>query len=782
VERQPSARPEHDWNRRVARECYIPNARARIMDGHGRIVDLVNNYNYLSFNYGPTLLSWLEKAYPHDYRRLIDADRDSCRRFDGHGNAIAQAYNHMILPLALPRDMDTQIRWGLADFRKRFGREAEAMWLPETACNDAALAALAAHGLKYALLAPGQALRVRPIGAEAWTEVSAGNIDTRRAYRWSQGKLSLALFFYDGGLSHGVAFEKSMVDAKAWADRIAAAFDPAADEAQLVSICTDGESYGHHEHFGEMGLAHLVAKELPSRKVAVVNYGLFLAKNPPRWEVEIKPGSDGLGTSWSCSHGVARWTDACGCGAEGRQLLWRRPLREALDWLRDHVAAVFEREGGRILNSPWAARDAYIDVILDRSDENVARFMAVQLKVPDSAETRKKALQLLEMQRHALLMYTSCGWFFSDISGIEAVQNLQYAARAVDLAREAAGVDLEKSLTARLVLAPSNYSEQRDGENIYRKLALAGRVSEDQVAAHHAVSLLLCDGEKAWPVGHFQTLSSAVVRHHAAGARFAVGRVRLRSGVTSAEFARVFLSVGLPNYTLLAFVRPDDMSQGEYESLVDRVTALRDDSEIDPVRIAGAWFPQPPCRFSDLLNDERERVLRCIVDKRRSLWEDSPLLNLEECVALAEQHAQLGLDLPPGLRGQSEAALDAWLHRRARAFMTAPDADQGDIVASMVRARAAGLAAPSASAEEAWDRCFVMVMDNLDKEFNAVWLRRLSNLARTATGMGLRRWRFRAQNRFFELLKSLPAQSDEKVRLIGEIDEAARLLDILADV
>ena len=792
VERQPSARPEHDWNRRIARECYIPNGYARILEGAGgRIARIVDNYEYLSFNFGPTLLSWFEKAFPHDYRRLIEADQASCRRLGGHGNALAQAYNHMILTLASPRDLLTQIRWGLADFRHRFGRKPEAMWLPETACNDAVLKALIEHGLEYVLLAPSQALRVRAIGAQQWYDVSNGSVDTRRAYRWSapgsDGGKSIALFFYDAGLSQGVAFEKVMADSKSWADRIAAAFDPvppvgtAPGVPQLVSLCTDGESYGHHEHFGEMGLASLLARELPERGVEVVNYGFFLAENPPQWEAEIKPGPDGLGTSWSCSHGVSRWTDACGCGAEGRQLGWRRPMREALDWLRDHLAQLYEREGERLFKDAWQARDAYIAIVLDRREETLAAFMADHLKVPDAPEARQKALRLLEMQRHAMLMYTSCGWFFSDISGIEAVQNLQYAARAVELAREAAGVDLEGGLTARLRLAPGNHPKFKDGEIVYHELASAGRVGEDLAVAHAAVSLLFCAPASARPLGHFETLACETARGEAADARLCAGRITLRSGLTAAPFSRVFLAAALPDCAVKVFVRPADLPPEQFDGLAGRVRAQTPAAASDLAALAGGIFATPPFGFSDLRADERERILACVVETSRAVWEASPPLSLGECLSLVEQHSQLGLDLPAGLRGQADAALDALLHRRAREFLERPDDDLAGVSGAVARAKAVGLAPASASAENAWEKCFAMVLAGLEREVSAVWLRRLAALVRAAKEMGLTRWRFRTQNRFFALLERLPAQGEERVRLAGEIDEAARLLEIAAD-
>ncbi|MDD5656903.1 MAG: DUF3536 domain-containing protein [Elusimicrobia bacterium] len=780
VERQYSAHPEHDWNRRIARECYIPNTCARLLDSEGRIEQLVNNYAHISFNFGPTLLDWFEKTYPRDYRMLIEADQESCRRLEGHGNALAQAYNHMILPLANPRDLHTQIRWGLADFRRRFGRKAEAMWIPETACNDAVLQALIDHEMKFAILAPNQAARVRPIGAANWSDVSAGPPDPRRAYRWSapgsHGKRQIAVFFYDAGLSHGVAFEKVMVDARAWAQRVTAAFDAQPSAPQLVSICTDGESYGHHEHFGEMGLCRLLTSELPGERVEVVNYAYYLAKHPPQWEVEIKPGADGLGTSWSCSHGVARWKDACGCGADGKQLAWRRPMRQALDWLSRHLAAVFEREGARLFKDPWRARDAYIDVILDRGEESTARFMAAELAVGDSPESRLKALQMLEMQRHALLMYTSCGWFFSDISGIEAVQNLQYAARAVELARRAAGVDLEGGLVARLAQAPSNYSEHGDGGKVYRKLALRGRVSQDLAAAHHGVSLLFSEAGQGWPIGNFQTVESAAQLSRGEAGSVAAGRAAMRDGVTGEVFSRIFLAANRPGFKIDAYVRPDEAPDAA-RALQERVKAWSGQGELDPEGWARGVFPSPPFGFEDLPADEGERILQIVMEGRRKHW-TACAPDMLECLSLAEQHWRLGLEQPPGLRGRTEDAVEAWLRRRAKEFL---DGDEGalsglgDIVS---RARRAGLAVPSRSTEDVWGGCFRRVVDDLERRFDAAGLRRLCALVGAAGEMGLQEWRFRTQNRFYRLLRQ-GAQDD--VLLAGEVDEAARRLGISAE-
>ncbi len=757
VERQPSAKPEHDWNRRIARECYITNAHARIMDGKGRIVELVNNYEYLDFNFGPTLLSWFAETYPRDYRLLLEADRKSIARLD-HGSAMAQAYNHMILPLASPRDRDTQIRWGLADFRHRFGREAEALWIPETACNDEVLAALADHGLQYAVLAPGQAWRVRPIGTEEWTDVSSGGLNCRRPYLWTDGERRLALFFYDADLSHAVAFKKVMSDAKAWAGSIEAAFSPEAEEPELVSLCTDGESYGHHEHFAEMGLAQLLKHELPSRHVEVVNYSRYLARHPLQWEAQIQPGPDGVGTAWSCAHGVDRWKDACGCGGDKEKLLWRKPLREALDWLRDRLAEVYEVEGQKIFRDPWQARDAYIQVLLDRREKTLARYLAENLRVPDSPAVRQKALRLLEMQRYSMFMYTSCGWFFSDIAGIEAVQNLQYAARAIELARLAAGVDLEEGLCSRLKRAPSSDPEQKDGEAVYRKSALSARVSEDIVAVHHAVSTFL--DQEPLPWGNFHVVDSQVVRRSAAEAELAAGRVTLRDTSTASSFSRIFLAAFFSNGKVRVFVHHAEVSSSQYEALLERVSRVGPGEPADLPVLAKALFTDDPFSFSDLPPDEQERLLKMFVDKKRPSWEEP---DWAEYLAAAERYAELGLDVPVGLRGYCEADFDAWLHAKAREFLKDPDIDLSKVTTAVARARAAGLHAPSAEAEDAWERCFLLVLWNLEKKFDAHGLKRFISLARAATQMGFHRWRFRAQNRFCALLKHLPEKIDDKL-------------------
>jgi alpha-amylase/alpha-mannosidase (GH57 family) len=345
IETEESAHPFHDWNERIARECYRPNAHARILDGKSKILEIINNYSSISFNFGPTLLPWLEKHFPSVYQRILEADRESLRRF-GRGNAIAQVYNHIIMPLANNRDKETEILWGMADFEKRFHRKPEALWLPETAVNYATLRVLVKYGMRYLILSPFQALRVKPLGGKKWTDVSQGRIDTTRPYRCfiqdASGKKLLDqfidIFFYNGIISKEIAFGDLLKDGNHFCNRFTQFHQESKQRPQLIHVATDGETYGHHMKFGEMALAYALDKGFPTRGLELINYGSFLKRFPPVHEVEIDEGPKGEGTSWSCGHGVGRWKENCGCstgGQPGWNQEWRKSLREGLDFLRD---------------------------------------------------------------------------------------------------------------------------------------------------------------------------------------------------------------------------------------------------------------------------------------------------------------------------------------------------------------------------------------------------------------------------------------------------------------
>ena len=427
VAAEPSAAPYHDWNERIERESYRAVVAARVYAPDGRIAHIVNTLASISFNFGATLLEWLERETPGTYAAVLEADRASRARHAGHGNAIAMPYHHVIMPLASRRDKITEVRWGIADFRRRFGRGPEGMWLPETAVDPETLDVLAAEGIAFTILAPHQV-------EQAPADGSAGR------YRTSGGR-SIALFVYDGPISHDVAFGSLLKDASAWAERLLAP-GKRGHERRLVAVATDGETYGHHHKFGEVALAW-VLRELERRRDArVENFAAFLARHRPEQEVKLVAP-----TSWSCAHGVERWRADCGCRMAPErptQQRWRAPLREALDWLAGELHARFEQEGGALFADPWAARDAYGT---DRTADGRAR-------------------ELLEMERNALRMFTSCGWFFDDIAGIETIQILRYAARAIELA----GADaprLEAGVLERLARAQSNERAEGTGRDVY---------------------------------------------------------------------------------------------------------------------------------------------------------------------------------------------------------------------------------------------------------------------------------------------------------------------------
>jgi alpha-amylase/alpha-mannosidase (GH57 family) len=535
VEREAGAEPFHDWNERIYSECYRPNAYARILDDHGRIERIVNNYAHLSFNFGPTLLSWMERHHSLTYARILEADRISAKVRGGHGNAIAQAYNHAILPLANERDRITQVRWGMRDFEHRFGRKPEAMWLPETACNDKTLATLIEEGLKYVILSPYQAHRIRKIGDTEWHDASGGKIDTGVAYRWFHrdgSKRHIDIFFYDGIRSRAVAFEGILRSSRALIEQFTRA---TGGPGRIISAATDGESYGHHSKWGDRCLAHAMEVEAPKAGFWVTNYGEFLERHPPVFEVEIAHGPDGLGTSWSCAHGVGRWYRDCGChtgGGDGWTQTWRTPLRKALDVVRDRAIYVFESIGGELFHDPWAARDAYIDVILDPRQHR-EKFLERHAKKRLDEGDRARALTLLEMQRHAQLMYTSCGWFFSDVSGIETVQILKYASRALDEMQYLEITPPKEAFFEVLAAARSNKKDVGSGADVFRKLVETTRVTPRRVAAHLTMTSLVDGTPQTGEIGLYNFEQKKLERRQDGRITMCTGQVILRDRATT---------------------------------------------------------------------------------------------------------------------------------------------------------------------------------------------------------------------------------------------------------
>ncbi len=554
IELQDSAYPYHDWNERITAECYAPNSASRILTGDDRIQAIVNNYARISFNFGPTLLAWLEHEVPEVYQSILAADRESRQRFSGHGSAMAQAYNHIILPLANSRDKKTQVLWGIRDFEHRFARKPEGLWLPETAADLETLEILAGEGIKFTVLSPYQASHVRPLGGRAWRDVSGGRIDPSTPY-WVRlpSRRSIAVFFYDGPISRAIAFEQVLSRGEDLAHRLCGAFCDSRERPQLVHIATDGETYGHHRSHGDMALAYALQYLESGNCARLTNYGEFLEKHPPAHEARIFERS-----SWSCAHGVERWKADCGCNTgmrAGWNQRWRAPLRDALNWLRDELAGQFEKRGRELFRNPWKARDEYISVVLDRAPESIARFFDMHATHPLDACEQVRALKLLELQRHAMLMFTSCGWFFDELSGIETVQVIQYAARALQLGEQLFGGGLEEGFTARLELARSNLPEHSDGKTIYRKFVRPAMIDLEKVGAHYAVSSLFEDFPASSRIYSYDVEREELQVSEQGNTRLALGRATITSQITRESETLSFGVLHLGGHNLSGGVR-----------------------------------------------------------------------------------------------------------------------------------------------------------------------------------------------------------------------------------
>jgi alpha-amylase/alpha-mannosidase (GH57 family) len=612
IEIQDSAHPYHDWNARITAECYARNTAARILDDRGRIVRITNNYARMSFNYGPTLLSWMERNRPDVYAAILEADRLSQERFSGHGSALAQPYNHLIMPLANLADRATQVLWGVRDFKHRFGRPPEGMWLPEAAVDLETLVVMAEAGIRFTILSPHQADRIRPFGADDWQDVSDGSINPRQPYlQRLPNESRIAVFFYDGPISRDVAFNNLLNDGGNFADRLIGAFDGVVEEAQLVHLATDGETFGHHHRFGDMALAYALEKIDTDDAARLTNYGEFLEIRPPEWQVEIKEN-----TSWSCVHGVERWKSNCGCHSGRRPQWhqeWREPLRNALDWLRDRLSEVYTRSADGLLENPWMARDDYIAVILDRSDVNIESFLRRHMTGPPDNTTRSRALKMLEMQRQAMLMYTSCGWFFDELSGIESVQVLQYAGRAVQLAGELTGDDIEAPFLDRLAAAKSNIPKHKDGRHIYQKWVKPAHVDLKKAAAHYAISSFFEDYPERVTLFCYslENLDSAAA--DAGRSKIAAGRARITSQTTreSAAFSYAVLHMG--DHNISCGISMDDTfdDSGMRRDLMETF----DRSDLPELfRTLGLYFPDAVYSLTSLFRDEQRKVLDTILE------------------------------------------------------------------------------------------------------------------------------------------------------------------------
>lgn len=681
VETQDSAAPYHDWNERVTAECYAPNGAARIVNAENRIIRILNNYGRMSFDFGPTLLSWLEANAGRVYRMILDADANSQKRFGGHGSAMAHVYNHVILPLASTRDRITQIRWGIADFERRFQRKPEGMWLAETAVDTQSLELLAAAGIRFVVLAPHQCARVRPLGHApgvqlrfeqspeevGWAETPHGSVDTTRSYSVRlPNDRSISVFFYDGPRSRAIAFEGLLNDGDAFVQRLYYGFSDA-PRGQLVHVATDGESYGHHHRHGEMALAWALKRIEDEGHARLTNYGQFLELFPPEYEAQIVEN-----TSWSCAHGVERWRSNCGCngGHPGWNQQWRGPLRAALDELRDGVAPLAQERAAQLFHNLDEARNDYIKVILDREETDA--FLGDHASHELSPRESVAALKLMELERNLMLMYTSCGWFFDDLSGIETVQIMAYAGRALHLAEDLFGKPgalLESQFITALEPARSNIAAQGNGAEIYRRRVRPERVNLEQVAAHYAISSVFASyGSRT----HLFCYTIRRLQHRTVTSghgRLLIGRASVRSNLTGERETVAFAVLHFGDQNITAAVRrygdePSDETSAAYEAFMREAKGAVIRADLPTViRAFDQYFPPPHYSIRSLFRDEQRRIVDLILQSTLAEVEASLAAIYEKQASLLHFLSQAGLPRPDALTIAATFAINAGLRR-----------------------------------------------------------------------------------------------------------------------
>ncbi len=655
VEMQDSAYPEHDWNEKISAQCYSPNAVSRMVNNNNQIIEISNNYEKISFNFGPTLLSWMEKYDNYAYERIIQADINSRKLYNGHGCAIAQVYNHIIMPLANRNDKVTQVVWGLKDFEKRFGRNSEGIWLAETAVDAQTLEVLIECGVKYTILSPHQAKCVNKIGEHNWQDVSWGSIDPSQPYRYfvegSNKEKYIDLFFYDGSISKSVAFDNLLQDGKKFAYRLNDGYVESRNRTQIVNIATDGESYGHHTKFGDMALAYIVQMGACELGFEITNYADFLEKYPPQYEVDIKPVS-----AWSCAHGVGRWQEDCGCstGAQAHwNQKWRKPLRQALDYLRDELIKLCSIQGTKYYHDFWEARNNYIDVILDRREESIDKFLKENAKKQLSYQGKVNAIKLMEIQRFCQLMYTSCGWFFADISGIETTQILKYAARAIELAGDFTKTNYEKTFLSVLQKAKSNIIEFGSGKDIYNNWVKPCAIGFDEIVAQDAIETIFnaeTIKEKIHNLYCYSLKRSVGKTYSKDGNNLYFGKVEIKSNITLEKKDLSYVVLQTKDYEISCCVKDFSCIEDFNLEKKEISKAFNNGSTEDTIKAIKIYYEKKIHTLKDIPIDRRKNILENLIISRlkeaSKVYQDMYQNLLNPISYLTE----LGMDIPEGFR------------------------------------------------------------------------------------------------------------------------------------
>jgi alpha-amylase/alpha-mannosidase (GH57 family) len=790
VETQDSAAPYHDWNERVCAECYAPNGAARIVNAKNTITRIVNNYARTSFNFGPTLLSWLKENAQRTYRMILDGERRSRRAFKGHSSAMAQVYNHIIMPLANTRDKTTQIFWGITDYISHYGLPPEGMWLAETAVDSETLELLARHGIRFTVLAPRQCRRTRPLpnssanssdgadGEAVWSPTPNDSVNTTRPYlvRLESG-LSIAVFFYNGPVSQAIAFEGLLNSGDIFAARLKDGFSPDSASGtdgpapQLVHVATDGETYGHHHKHGEMALAYALKLLEQDKSVQLTNYGSYLAQFPPDHECEIVENS-----SWSCVHGVERWRSNCGCntGRPGWGQAWRKPLRESLDALRDALIPLTEEEGAKLFQDVWTARDSYIDVILNRSEESANHFLAVQQNHPLTPEERIRALKLMEMQRHAQLMYTSCGWFFDDISGIETVQVIAYAARALQLAQDLFGdrvSTLEPAFIAQLKEAGSNLAKAQDGANIYNNVIGPMKLSLEQVAAHYAISSMFTSYGDETAIYSYRVRRLSHDIFTSGRGRLGVGLAHVASSITGGEQCFQFAVLHFGDQNITAAVKPYALDSAvAFEAFTAEAAENVQHADFAKViRLLDRTFDRVDYSLTSLFLDDQRRVVQLILNTTLSNIEGALTTIYEDHASLLHYLSQAGLPKPPALTLAAGFAVNAGLKRA----IESDPVDQALLKSFLSLAKADQVPLETANLSYIADQRMKRAMIDLVSTSSQEALERALALARALTELPFDLNLWQAQNIWYELLRKQSQTLTSEARARWDEDFAA---------
>jgi alpha-amylase/alpha-mannosidase (GH57 family) len=772
IEQQDSAYPYHDWNERITAESYGPNAEARILDERDRIIRIVNNYAHISFNFGPTLLSWLREHARETYDAVLAADRDSIARF-GHGSAMAQAYNHLIMPLANQRDQRTQVIWGVRDFEWRFGRKPAGMWLPETAVDISTLEHLAEQGIRFTVLAPHQAARVRRSGASDWHDVTGARIDTRRAYiqKLPSGR-EITLFFYDGPTSRAVAFDGLLRNGEQFAQRLTSILQDSA-EPQIAHIATDGETYGHHHRHGEMALAYALHHVQQRQSARLINYAAFLDKHPPTHEVQIEPM-----TSWSCVHGVERWRSDCGChtgGMPGWHQRWREPLRAALDWLTDQIVPRFEERARNLLPDPWAARDDYVDVVLDRR-RNVIPFLAKHSSGNLTQAEVVTVLELMELQRHAMLMYTSCGWFFNEVSGIETVQVLQYAGRVVQLAEKLFGEKFEDEFMQLLARAESNLPDVGTARRVYEDHVIPARVDLLSVAAHYAVSSLFDGTSPQRRVYAYDVELEVGDRRQSGDTTLLVGRARVISHITQESELVTFAVLHFGDHNLTGGIRRF-AGETEFRTLRDGLLRAFSTADIAAVVRLLANFPEYTFSLKSLFGDRQRHILYRVLESSVGQAESAYRRLYEQNASLMRFLIEQDLPLPRAFRTAAEFVLN----RDIRAAFAGPQLELDRARALLEEAEATGVQLESEGISYVVEKAFERIAhDVLEHPRDIRRLATWQEMAVIADSLTFEVNLWKTQNVFYELLNTVFPTMRERARH-GDA-EATRWVELFSDI